>query len=69
MALELECKAASKARADLKYPSTWGPYECLWVIGKSLDRFKIKYPQVPLQGLQAMQMLRVRPTLEGRLER
>eukprot|EP00972_Heterocapsa_arctica_P109765 16161687-Heterocapsa_arctica.AAC.1 len=68
MALELEWRAASKTRANLKYLSKWGPYECLYVIAKSLQRFKTKYPQVPLEGLQATQMLRVRPTAEGRLE-
>jgi hypothetical protein len=67
-ALETEWKEAMKTRSDLKYPNSWGPYECLHVIGKSLERFKQKFPKVPLQGLQATQMLRVRPTLEGTLE-
>jgi hypothetical protein len=67
-ALETEWKEASKTTRNLKYPNCWGPYECLHVIGKSLERFKQNYPNVPLQGLQATQMLRVRPTLEGTLE-
>jgi hypothetical protein len=68
-ALETEWKEASKLKPGLKYPNCWGPYECLYVIGKALERFKARFPQVPLEGLQAVQMLRVRPTIDGRLEK
>ena len=45
------------------------PFECLYVIGEALRRFKAKYKgRVPLEGMQANQMLRVRPTSAGRLE-
>jgi hypothetical protein len=66
--LETEWKEASKHTPGLKYPNCWGPYECLYLVGKALMRFKKKFPNVPLEGLQAVQMLRVRPTIEGRLE-
>ena len=66
--LETEWKEASKHTPGLKYPNCWGPYECLYLVGKALERFKKKFPNVPLEGLQAVQMLRVRPTIEGRLE-
>ena len=58
-----------RGQKDLQYPNKWGPFECLYVIGEALRRFKAKYKaQVPLQGLQANQMLRVRPTSAGALE-
>ena len=57
------------AKRERKYPSQWGPFECLYVIGEAYARFRARYlTQVPLEGLQATQMLRVRPTSEGRLE-
>ena len=53
----------------VKYPSSWGPFECLYVISEGYARFCEKFKdQVPLQGLQANQMLRVRPSGEGNLE-
>ena len=55
---------------EIKYPSNWGPYEVLHVMGEGYARFCAKNKQkVPLEGLQANQMLRVRPTAEGRLEK
>ena len=57
---------------DLQYPASWGPFECIYVVSKAYERFREKYKgKVPLEGLQANQMLRVRPTAlgpEGRLE-
>ena len=68
LALELEWKRKRLARPDLKYPNQWGPYECLYIVSEGLAQFKAKFPKVPLDGLQATQMLRVRPTAEGFLE-
>ncbi len=46
-----------------KYPSSWGPFECLFVVSKAYERFcEETRGKVPLEGLQANQMLRVRPT-------
>merc|ERR1712194_219255 len=71
-ALEHEYLRAKKTASDpklLKPPTTWGPFECLHVVNKAYERFQAKYKdKVPLQGLQANQMLRVRPTTEGRLD-
>ena len=57
---------------DLQYPASWGPWECIYVVSEAYKRFREKYKgKVPLEGLQANQMLRVRPTAlgpEGRLE-
>ena len=48
---------------DAKYPSSWGPFECLYVVSKAYERFcEESRGKVPLEGLQANQMLRVRPT-------
>ena len=68
LALELEYKNKVASRPNLKYPSTWGPYECLYVVCEGLRRFKRQHPLVPLQGLQENQMLRVRPSPQGTLE-
>ena len=55
---------------EYAYPSNWGPFECLWTASKGLRAFREKYAgRVPLEGLQANQMLRVRPSAEsGHLE-
>ena len=57
---------------NLQYLASWGPFECIYVMSKAYERFREKYKgKVPLEGLQASQMLRVRPTAlghEGRLE-
>ena len=68
-ALETEWQAKRQSDPGLAYPSTWGPFECLWVLSKALHRFKADSEgRVPLQGMQANQMLRVRPTTTGTLE-
>ena len=68
-ALETEWQARSQEDPTLAYPNVWGPFECLWVLSKGLQRFKAKSEgRVPLHGFQANQMLQVRPTAEGRLE-
>ena len=68
-ALETEWQSRRNEDPTLAYPSVWGPFECLWVLSKGLQRFKAKSEgRVPLQGSQANQVLRVRPTAEGRLE-
>ena len=52
-----------------KYPSTWGPYECLYCVSEGYRRFREKHTEaVPLQGLQANQMLAVRPNEQGELQ-
>ena len=57
---------------DLQYLASWGPWECIYVVSEAYKRFRNKNKgKVPLEGLQANQMLRVRPTAlgpEGRLE-
>ena len=68
-ALEIEWQAKRGADPGLAYPNVWGPFECLWVLSKALHRFKANSEgRVPLQGMQANQMLRVRPTTTGTLE-
>ena len=62
-----ECKRVGSSK--LKLPTSWGPFECLHVISEAYGRFQAKFKeQVPLEGLQANQMLRVRPSTEGTLE-
>jgi len=61
-------KMRKSPNKEVKYPSSWGPFECLWVIGEAYKRFREESKnKVPLEGLQANQMLRVRPTAEGTL--
>ena len=73
-ALESEWKQEKKKpeNHDIQYPASWGPWECIHVVSEAYKRFRDKNKgKVPLEGLQANQMLRVRPTAlgpEGRLE-
>ena len=54
---------------ELKYPSNWGPYEVLYCVSEGYKRFCQKYEtKVPLEGLQANQILRVRFDEQGSLE-
>ena len=54
---------------EVKYPATWGPFEVLHCMAEGYARFcEQSRGKVPLEGLQSNQMLRVRPTAEGRLE-
>ena len=68
-ALESEWLVESKKqehRGQLRYPNAWGPYECLHVVSEAYARFREKYKaKVPLEGLQANQILRVRPRTSG----
>merc|ERR1712194_811560 len=70
-ALEHEHLRAKKTASDpklLKPPTSSAPFECLHVVNEAYARFQAKYKdKVPLEGLQANQMLRVRPTTGGRL--
>ena len=62
-------KVKAEPQAGHKYPSSWGPYECLYCVSEAYTRFREKNKDaVPLQGLQANQMLAVRPTDEGELK-
>ena len=73
-ALEHEYLRAKKTASDpklLKSPTSWSPFECLHVVNEAYARSQAKYKdRVPLEGLQANLVLRVRvrPTTEGRLD-
>ena len=61
-------KVKEEPEKNYKYPSTWGPYECLYCVSEAYRRFCEKHKEaVPLQGFQANQMLVVRPDEEGKL--
>ena len=63
-ALDHEFIRASRTgdHKKLKLPTTWEPFGCWHVVNEAYARFQAKYKdKVPLEGLQANQMLRVRP--------
>ena len=64
-ALESEWLQQQRAsdKKDLRHPGSWGPFECLYVVAEAYKRFCQEFEgKVPLEGMQANQMLRVRPT-------
>ena len=70
-ALEQEWLRESKEvdKSTLRPPTSWGPFECLYVVAEAYKRFQEKLKsKVPLEGLQASQMLRVRPNENNELE-
>ena len=70
-ALEQEWLRESKKvdKNTLRPPTSWGPFECLYVVAEAYKRFQEKFKgKVPLEGLQANQMLRVRPNENNELE-
>ena len=62
---QLEQEFRNKSTDHSDYVPKWGAYEVLRIAGESLKRFKVKYPQVPLQGLIQTNMLVLRPTADG----
>ena len=70
-ALEEEHRRACKTtdKNELKAPTSWGPFECLYVVTEAYKRFQEQYKgRVPLEGMQANQMLRVRSTENNELK-
>ena len=56
-------KVKAEPEKNYKYPSSWGPYECLYCVSEAYTRFREKNKEaVPHQGLQAHPMPAVRPT-------
>ena len=58
--LEMEAKNKNKDITLFK----WGPNEYVYIVAKGIDKFMVKNPQVPLQGMISNQVLATRPTMD-----